>query len=137
MGDHPPIGPCRHAVWNGCAMVCHDWSMGLEVVGCRTFLEAVSWACDRGWRVVVRRIRYRSVDGVREPVIGPWYPLLVRGGRLLWRDVEESQITAKQEMSVAVVPTMRLRLDRLAGKADVRDGGGLYLQIRMEVPDSL
>ena len=42
-----------------------------------------------------------------------------------------------RDRSVKIDRTMRYRLDLLSGKADIRDGKGIYLQIRIEIPDTL
>lgn len=102
------------------------------------FLRALDWAHQQRWKMFIREIIYKTTaDGRREPVIGEWYSFTASDGKLRWRDPGVSEITMCQEMSVTLTRAMRFRIDLKEGKADVRDGKGLYLQIRIEIPDRL
>ena len=70
-------------------------------------------------------------------MIGEWYSLSYSSGKLSWTDPTVSPFLLDHERTVTLSHAMRFRLDREEGKAEVRDGRGLYLQVRIEVPDQL
>lgn len=112
--------------------------MEMQKVAMDEFLRALDWAHHEMWKMYIREIRYRTTpEGGREPVIGEWYRFTASDGKLRWRDPGASEIIICQEMSVTLTRAMRFRIDLKEGKADVRDGKGLYLQIRIEIPDRL
>lgn len=112
--------------------------MGLDDVTFDDFRRALGWASSHGRRMLIREIRYRAGSyGRREPLIGEWYSLSYSSGKLSWTDPTVSPFLMDHERIVTLSRTMRFRLDLMDGKAEVRDGRGLYLQVRIEVPDQL
>lgn len=102
------------------------------------FLRALDWAHHEMWKMYIREIKYRTTaDDRREPVISEWYSFTASDGKLCWRDPAASEIIIMQDKSVTLTRAMRFRIDLKEGKGDVRDGKGLYLQIRIEIPDRL
>ena len=112
--------------------------MGLERVTAESFCSALEWAAAHRRKMIIRQIWYiPDEEGDVDVVPGQWYDLESRSGCLLWNDPSVSEIIMEQARSVRIDRTLRCRLDLLEGKADIKDGKGLYLQIKIEIPDSL
>lgn len=119
------------------AFFCYAGSMEMQRVPMDEFLRALDWAHYERWKMYIREIRYRTTpDGRREPVIGDWYEMRCGDKQLFWTN-PSTLFFLERDRSVKLDRTMRFRIDLKEGKADVRDGKGLYLQIRIEIPDLL
>lgn len=112
--------------------------MALQKTPYNIFIEALERASAAGRVMSIRQIRYDNrPDGQREPVIGPWCRLTYIKGHLTWTDVTFSPFGMDQSRSVTLSRNLFYRLDTFTGKADIKDGKRLYLQIKIEIPDAL
>lgn len=111
--------------------------MELKRVSFDDFRRAMMWARSNMRKMLIREIKYRTnEEGNREPVINEWYEMHYGDGQLFWTNPSTS-FFMDRDRSVKLDRTMRYRLDLLSGRADIRDGKGIYLQIRIEIPDTL
>ena len=102
-------------------------TMELNRVSFDDFRRAMMWA---------RCNNRTNAEGNREPVISEWYEMHYGDGQLFWTNPSTS-FFMDRDRYVKLDRTMRYRLDLLSGKADIKDGKGIYLQIRIEIPDTL
>lgn len=112
-------------------------TMELNRVSFDDFRRAMMWARCNMRKMLIREIKYRTnAEGNREPVISEWYEMHYGDGQLFWTNPSTS-FFMDRDRYVKLDRTMRYRLDLLSGKADIKDGKGIYLQIRIEIPDTL
>ena len=111
--------------------------MELKAVTLYDFLRAMEWAVARSHKMTIREIRY-VYNGryERERAIGEWYDLRYVGRQLRWIDTSVTP-TGFQNRSLSLDKSLRYWLDLLTGKAEIRNDKGLYLQIRIDIPDTL
>lgn len=109
--------------------------MAFEKTLYNIFLDVLSYLSRFDMRVEIREIR-RSPSGER--IIGPWCVLLINGRNLYWTDESFSHVGMDQKRSIQLDNTMSFELSKEEGKMQVKDRKtGLYLQMRIEVPDVL
>ena len=116
----------------------YDLFMELQKIAMDVFLRSLIWANQNRRKMMIREIGYETAaDGRRRPIVGQWFELHYHGGRTLYWTNPSVPFFEERERSVKLDRTMRYRMDTLTGKADIRGGKGLYLQIRIEIPDLL
>lgn len=111
--------------------------MELKAVTFHDFLRAMEWAANRSRKMLIREIKYEYNEKYeKERVIGEWYELKYGSRKLFWVDTIIFP-TGFQNRMLQLDKAMRYRLDRFIGKAEIRNDKGLYLQIRIDIPDTL
>ena len=102
------------------------------------FCSYLEEAKTRGMRMEIREIETVIKNGKRERIIRPWFPLSYHNASLFWHDTTIIFPLMDREKKKMLMKNMRFRLDPLLGKADIRQReSSLYLQIKIEIPDTL
>lgn len=110
----------------------------MQPVQLTLFEKYLETASRQEMRTQIREISIIETNGEKQYMIRPWFPMEFSYGTIYWTDttVEFPKMAAYRKQKLE--KSMRFRMDPQEGKADIRERkSGLYLQIKIEIPDTL